>query len=173
MCDTQKGIFHHEEKSAIAYHASALPTIRGPARNAAEIGNTMEQNLCECGCGQETTIATYDDARNGAVKGQPRRFIKHHTTHTRNISHGEAMYGKHTPEYRAFLYCRARCNNPNCKGWQPGVECLFATFAEFLACVGRRPTEAHRLCRFDTTSDYKPGNVHWYKAKRKRRHSYV
>jgi hypothetical protein len=36
-------------------------------------------------------------------------------------------------------------------------------------CVGRKPTPEHRLCRFDTTSDYKPGNVRWFKAKRRNR----
>lgn len=33
---------------------------------------------CHCGCGQKTTIATRSDARRGAVKGEPRRFISHH-----------------------------------------------------------------------------------------------
>lgn len=32
-------------------------------------------SLCLCGCGQETAIATRDDARYGAVKGLPLRYV--------------------------------------------------------------------------------------------------
>jgi hypothetical protein len=34
--------------------------------------------LCECGCGQATTVATKNDRRNGSVRGQPRRFVRGH-----------------------------------------------------------------------------------------------
>lgn len=38
------------------------------------------KGLCECGCGQRTTIAEQSCTRNGYVKGEPRRFIiGHHT----------------------------------------------------------------------------------------------
>jgi hypothetical protein len=38
-----------------------------------------ERGLCECGCGQRTTIAAETDRRSGRVKGQPVRFIRGHT----------------------------------------------------------------------------------------------
>jgi hypothetical protein len=34
--------------------------------------------LCECGCGQPTTIAATTNRSSGTVKGQPHRFIKGH-----------------------------------------------------------------------------------------------
>lgn len=34
--------------------------------------------LCECGCGQPTSIARASSARHGHVKGQPMRFVKGH-----------------------------------------------------------------------------------------------
>lgn len=34
--------------------------------------------LCECGCGQRTTISPWTVRANGYVKGQPRRFVKGH-----------------------------------------------------------------------------------------------
>jgi len=34
--------------------------------------------LCECGCGQATTVATKTDRARGWVKGQPKRFIRGH-----------------------------------------------------------------------------------------------
>jgi len=34
--------------------------------------------LCQCGCGQQTKIATKTNARQGVVKGQPMRFVHPH-----------------------------------------------------------------------------------------------
>lgn len=39
-------------------------------------------SLCECGCGQPTTIAQYDHKKYGWVKGQPRRFACGHNSKT-------------------------------------------------------------------------------------------
>ena len=36
------------------------------------------KGLCQCGCGQPTTIVTYNNNSDGSVKGQPRRFIRFH-----------------------------------------------------------------------------------------------
>ena len=33
---------------------------------------------CQCGCGRKTTIAAFDDRRNGIRQKEPRRFIKGH-----------------------------------------------------------------------------------------------
>ena len=40
--------------------------------------------LCECGCGQKTTIASRTNADRGAVKGEPRRFVRGHGAHNRS-----------------------------------------------------------------------------------------
>jgi hypothetical protein len=40
--------------------------------------NPNPSGLCMCGCGQPTKIAKADDARKGAVKGCPRRFVIGH-----------------------------------------------------------------------------------------------
>lgn len=36
--------------------------------------------LCECGCGQETKLASKTSSKRGWVKGQPLRFINGHNT---------------------------------------------------------------------------------------------
>jgi hypothetical protein len=36
--------------------------------------------FCECGCGQRTKISPKSDAPKGYVKGEPRRFIRGHST---------------------------------------------------------------------------------------------
>lgn len=42
--------------------------------------------LCECGCGQKTTIASRTDKSRGAVKGEPRRFVRSHGTKNKKVS---------------------------------------------------------------------------------------
>lgn len=39
---------------------------------------TVPFGFCQCGCGQKTRIAGGNDARFGAVRGQPRRFVYGH-----------------------------------------------------------------------------------------------
>ena len=34
--------------------------------------------LCQCGCGQRTTISSYSCIRRNRVKGQPMRYVEHH-----------------------------------------------------------------------------------------------
>jgi len=38
----------------------------------------IETHLCECGCGQPTTIIQKSSARKGEVRGHARRFVKYH-----------------------------------------------------------------------------------------------
>lgn len=43
----------------------------------------IKKGLCQCGCGEETTIAKCNDLRNGWIKGQPIRFINGHNASNR------------------------------------------------------------------------------------------
>ena len=38
----------------------------------------MQHKLCECGCGQETPLASQTNRSRGYVKGEPIRFINGH-----------------------------------------------------------------------------------------------
>ena len=40
--------------------------------------NTAPYGYCQCGCGQKTTVAERNDARWGAVRGEPRDFVHGH-----------------------------------------------------------------------------------------------
>jgi hypothetical protein len=42
-------------------------------------------SLCECGCGELAPIAPKTDARHGAVKGRPRRFVSGHNSRSLNV----------------------------------------------------------------------------------------
>jgi hypothetical protein len=39
---------------------------------------TIPLGLCQCGCGQRTTLAPQGNARRQNIKGQPQRYIKYH-----------------------------------------------------------------------------------------------
>lgn len=56
----------------------------------------QEAGYCECGCGQRTTIAKYNSAQRGAVKGQPRRFVRGHGNRAK-ILYRERDLGYVTP----------------------------------------------------------------------------
>jgi hypothetical protein len=78
------------------------------------------------------------------------------------------MKCKKTPEYRAWINMKTRCENQNtpyfhhyggrgirvCGRWA-------ASFENFLADMGARPTEKHSVDRIDPGGDYEPSNCRW------------
>lgn len=50
--------------------------------------------LCECGCGQETTIARQGNPKLGYKTGEPHRFIKGHQPRAKMENHGMWKGGK-------------------------------------------------------------------------------
>lgn len=72
------------------------------------------------------------------------------------------------PEYRSWVNMKTRCLNPNSGKWNRyggrGItvcERWSASFADFLADVGRRPFASATLERKNNDGNYEPGNVHW------------
>jgi hypothetical protein len=73
-----------------------------------------------------------------------------------------------TPEYRAWLNMRQRCNNPNANNYKHwggrGIRVCDRwneSFENFLADMGPRPTTVHSLDRIDVDGDYEPDNCRW------------
>jgi len=83
---------------------------------------------------------------------------------------GPPTHGNSTvAEYRAWINMKSRCLNPNTPGWDNyggrGIAVCdrwAASFEDFLADVGRRPSPKHSLDRWpDPNGDYGPTNCRW------------
>jgi hypothetical protein len=68
----------------------------------------MNKGLCECGCGQRTTIAAHTVTARGIKKGEPNRFLK---------GHWQRVYGKQRkpveyeidPETGCWVWLKYKC----------------------------------------------------------------
>ena len=141
---------------------------------------TTPTGLCECGCGQQTTIPVGTNRKQGRVKGRPMRFVHGHNARNRYripdasgkvrrprpLKHG---LSKH-PLYSTWRNMLSRCENPAdlsyrnwgargiavCPQWHDVV--AFITWME--ANLGLRPP-GMVLDRIDNDGNYEPGNIRW------------
>jgi hypothetical protein len=85
--------------------------------------------------------------------------------------HGETMFvgGMRiaTPEYRTWQALKNRCTNPRGQDWRHyggrgiTIDPRWNKFENFLADMGRRPTERHTLDRTDNDGPYTKSNCQW------------
>jgi hypothetical protein len=74
---------------------------------------------------------------------------------------------RYTPEYRAWLNLRNRCNNPNSKDYEyyggRGITCCdeWNSPVQFVLDIGPRPTKHHEIDRIDNNQGYFKENCHW------------
>jgi DNA-binding XRE family transcriptional regulator len=95
--------------------------------------------------GEHAEESSIDLFRQMTPKGSPFR--------TSQVLHGHASGGKRSPEYLAWLGIRQNRAARVCERW--------ASFTDFLADVGPRPSPDHRLERIDPLEEYGPSNCRW------------
>ena len=72
-----------------------------------------------------------------------------------------------TPTYNVWCGMRKRCENPRSKSYPDyggrGIKVCkrWHKFENFLADMGKRPSDSHEIDRIDGDGNYQPGNVRW------------
>src|SRR5437016_5184126 len=75
-------------------------------------------------------------------------------------------HSQYPREYAAYQHAKYRCTNPNSEVWKDyggrGIKFLFASFEQFFAELGPRPSPQQSLDRWpNPNGNYEPGNVRW------------
>lgn len=110
---------------------------------------------CRCQCGMTQLVKSWD-LRTGHSKS---------CGCMQNVTHGHSFVGKKTPEWLAYNDAKQRCSNPNNPAYKDygerGIRVEFASFEEFLADIGARPSPDLSLDRINNDGHYEAGNVRW------------
>lgn len=134
-------------------------------------GRAGRKWLCRCECGTEK-IAALQELMRGETRscGCLRREMTQAHGEA-NKKHGEARTEMETQEYRTWTEMRRRCSNPNFIGYEyyggRGISVCerWATFENFLADMGRKPSSEYSIDRISGDGHYEPSNCRWATAR--------
>jgi hypothetical protein len=88
----------------------------------------------------------------------------HRKNHAKHVENCRAYYYANV-EKQLYRAAKRRCENPSCDHYPSyggkGVRFLFASFEQFLAELGPRPSPQHSVDRKNPFGHYEPGNVRW------------
>lgn len=118
--------------------------------------STRSYWLCQCSCGTEKIVRS-DGLKSGDNVSCGCKKVEQLTTH------GDTG----TPEHSAWLSLFDRCRNPNCAAFKDygarGIDICqrWEKYGNFLADMGRKPTDKHTLERDRNDDGYQPDNCSW------------
>ena len=128
---------------------------------------------CRCHCGNEF-VTRRSAIKYGHTKSCGCLQKQWAKTGLARLQHGCARRTGWTPEYRAYVYAKSRCENPHRWNYPSyggrGIEFRFASFSEFYAELGEKPQPKrnYSLDRIDNDGHYEVGNVRWTTASEQR-----
>ncbi len=131
----------------------------------AGVHNEASMWLCRCDCGNEKVVGLR--CLSDALLGKGTRScgcLHRESAVERSTTHGATG----TPEHRAWQAMIQRCTNRNL-GTYPGYggrgitvcERWRASFENFIADMGPKPSPRHSLDRIDNDAGYEPSNCRW------------
>lgn len=124
--------------------------------------------LCQCACGNQTTVRSYDLGRVTNSCGCLRQEI----VGKQFSKHGQSK----SKAYNAWSNITDRCTNPNNKDFHHyggrGIQVCERwrnSFEAFLLDMGQPPSSKHSIDRIQVDGNYEPSNCRWATQKEQTR----
>ncbi|TNC14914.1 hypothetical protein FF100_04885 [Methylobacterium terricola] len=140
-------------------------TVVGSEIRAHENGSKRRFYVCRCECGG-SAFAAASSLRTGNTTTCG--CLQKEKAAARLLRHGESgAAGKRTAEYAIWAGMLSRCRNPQGKqfadyGGRGITVCeRWSDFSNFLADMGRRPSQNHTIERQNNDKGYEPDNCAW------------
>lgn len=118
--------------------------------------------LCRCDCGKVLSV------RNSSLHEGNTRSCGCLVKDSRHVEHGATRGNEWTPEFRSWRAMIRRCEDPSVNGYKryggAGIKVCDrwrASFADFLADMGKKPSPKHTIDRKNGADGYHPGNCKW------------
>lgn len=138
------------------------------SRHGTKIGNQDATWNVRCDCGT-TKVLARSPLKSGAVRscGCLHREIAA-TVCARNGKKNYIHGSRRSPLYKLWWSMIQRCEYPSAQNYRyyggRGIRVCGEwrkSYTEFLAYMGRRPSQSHSVDRINNDGNYEPGNVRW------------
>lgn len=128
--------------------------------------------LCRCDCGAATSVIGENLRYGHTLSCGCARIESRIVSKT---THGATRGSRRTPEYNTWRSLKDRCCNPKDSGFRyyggRGIKiCMrWASYANFLSDMGKKPTPKHSIDRKNNDGNYCPENCRWATSKQQTR----